>query len=327
MLSLLKYYLEVLFCEYNPIRNKKRHQKHIKRLREQAKYFLFQLLSILFLILIAVSVAFSQESQPRLKFGQPSDEMDFNIPPVPSLPEVDSGQSTDDDLYGFGDPSFSDDSDEPFIDQFFSTTTIIGDESEEEADPQTEVTEETPAEIVEKPAQVKTKRRASYQSKFKRYNKPKHRFDSVFLPETIYHKNYSKENKHLPESYLHSDQQLAVEEEIKANNVTKLRSLFKNNADITAYTKMGTPYIVLAAQYNSVDVLRWLLMYKVDSNEADAYGLTALHYAAYNGNAHMVELLLMYGADKTLVDNKGSAPLEYAQNRAAPSNVINMLYF
>ncbi len=325
MLSLLKYYIEVLFCEYNPIRNKKRHQKDMKRIREKARLALFQIISAVFLVLVSATIALSQESQPKLKFSQPSDEMDFTIPPVPSLPEVGDDQPPpDDDLYGFGDPS-SDSEGEPFIDQFFSTTTIVGEEQQEEK-PEPVVKEPEP-EIKEEPKPVVKKPRATYQAKFKRYDKPKHRFDSVLLPDTIYHKDYSRLNRHLPESYLQSDQQAAVAAEVKANNVTKLRSLFKNNADIMGQTPEGTPYVVLAAQHNSVDVLRWLLMYKVDANAADAYGLTALHYAAYNGNAHMVELLLMYGADKTLVDNKGSAPLEYAQNRAAPSNVINMLYF
>lgn len=297
-----------------------------QRIREPLA-LLLQFIAILAMLLFCAS-AFAQEAQPRFRFNAPSDEMDFSLPPVPDLPTAapdTSRDSGDAGLYGFDSQQGTSEpgEDAPFIDQFFSTTTIIPPEQqkkEEEPEEVVEIIEE-----VEKP--VKKPRKARYGTAFKRYAKPKHQFKSVELPIEIYHKDYSRENKHLPEAFYETDQQYLVEYAIRKNDITYLRTLFKNNAEIHSTARDGTPYLVIAAQHGNIDALRWLLMYKAAVDEADAYGLTALHYAAYSGNPEMVELLLMYGSDKTLVDNKGQAPVDYATNRSVSNTVINMLVF
>lgn len=334
----MKHFIEQLlsasFGAYLTINEHRIVRNRVKVTKQRAIITLMQLVSFMAILLLAVS-AIAQESQPKFRFEQPSDEMDFSLPPVPSIPGA-GGNTTDNsgserDLYGFDTPlppppgANPSQENAPVIDQFFSTTTIIAPEQQQK---QTQQTGLSVDKTFDEPV-IETKKkkyRPRYKSAFKRYKKPSHKFSSVTLPTTIYNKDYSKENKHLPLSYNIEDQQKAFEEAVIRNDIDHMRSLYRNDADVHEVTEEGVPYVVLAAQHHNLDALRWLLMFQADANQADTHGLTALHYAARNGNYGMIELLLTYGADRTIVDNQGYTAIEYASNTMA-DEVKDLLIF
>lgn len=302
MIELLRDYLALLFGETNPLIKNARTRKRLQQQRQQIAITLIQIVSILAVILLSVA-AHAQESEPRFRFDRPSDEMDFNLPPVPSMPSELPDDTSDNQLYDFDSPpppplGAQDDQN---IDQFFSTTTIVSPDRE----PSEEMTIGEEAEALReeekpKPAPKKKSRAPRVDSAFVGYAKPPHRFKSVTLPEAIYHKDYSKDNKYLPLSYTQADQQHALEDAITRNDVDAIRALYRNGAALDAVTDQNVPYVVLATQANAVDALRFLLMYQADAEATDAQGLTAYDYAQRMASPAMLELLRMYGPERML---------------------------
>jgi hypothetical protein len=307
---------------------RKSYMRHIK-----ARILLVHLVSALSLILLATT-ALAQEVDPKYTFSKPSDEMDFTLPPLKAVPdglqekkegEITENPSVTPPLYGFDSPppalptptDGTTASDNDPIDQFFSTTTIIApnDPAEEE---KTDAVKEK-----EKPTKKKMVRR--HIVPLDMY--PAHEFKSVRLPSTIYHKNYSRDNRGLPFAYMEDDQQRFLADAAKKDDVDAARSMWRNGARLDWRDAKGTSLLAIAVQHHSVNVARWLLMKGVNPNNSDDAGLSPLHYAAYAGNHETVDLLLSFGADDQVTDMHGKTPLMYAKLHPTSNIVQRMLAF
>jgi Ankyrin repeats (3 copies) len=312
-------------------------KKATERRRIKAFGRLMQIVSIIALLLLLLgNYAQAQESSPKYKFQQPSDEMDFTLPPISDIPEglppindqpKGEGLPALPDVYNFEsstlpslpptDDSLVTEKKPGIIDQFFSTTTILAPDAPL---PDASLEEKKPEEPI-KPAAIKRKYRKPAPSL------PAFNFKSVRLPSTIYHKRNGKEDEHLPFAYMVDDQQQLLINAVKKDDIETVRSLWRNGA-VTAWSSAdGEPIIGIAAQHHSINVARWLLMHGTNPNDTDGVGLTPLHYAAYSGNHQMVELLLMYGANRQLTDAQGKTPLMYAQLHPVSNIVQKMLSF
>ncbi|TAF15315.1 MAG: ankyrin repeat domain-containing protein [Alphaproteobacteria bacterium] len=276
----------------------------------------------------------AEEQEPKLRFNQPSDEMDFTVEPLPEMPEnfippeptIGDEPIADDALYGFEDKPKTEDGDlvKKGIDQFFSTTTIVAPDKEKKPTENNDIEDIDVSKEDEEPK----KRVRSVPSAFASYQRPPHQFDSVSLPSEIYHRKNSRENRHLPFAYYTQDQLLMLKEAVMMNDPSLLRALFYEKADIHHRNDEYGTLVHLAVRHHKIDALRWLLMYRVEPNQFDAHGLTPLHYAAYAGNLESVELLLTYGADKHMSDASGKVASTYAgENKNNPhmKTILSML--
>ncbi len=319
------------FAELRSAKDQPQTKREAKRQRHHIRLWLMHLVAAFILLLMAATVALAQESAPKFKFDQPSDEMDFTLPPVPELPgELPPPPAPGEDneaevpgLYGFGaplPPQEGKEQPEGVIDQFFSTTSIIAPDAEK-AEEEEALTEQQP--VVE---EVKPKPKKRYY-RAKTRQKPPHQFKSVSLPQEIYHKNYTRDNKHLPFAYYQDDRQYLFTEALKRDDVHTVRTLYLNGAQLGWSSEDGFPLLTLAVQHQADDVTRWLLTQRVNPDETDGHGLTPLHYAAFSGNHRIVQLLLQHGADRAREDIRGYTPAMYAQRGADSPIVQKMLMF
>jgi Ankyrin repeats (3 copies) len=318
-----------------PLKDAKLTRRALHTRRRRAQLTLVQWISALALVLLMAANASAQEVDPKFTFSKPSDEMDFTLPPLQSVPdglqekkegELPPDPSMTPPIYGFDTPpplptpalDGEKANDDAMIDQFFSTTTILTpDESpSEEVEPVAE--KEKPTSKKKKIARPRIAPEDMY---------PAHEFKSVHLPSTIYHKDYSRDNKGLPFAYMEDDQQQMLAEAAKRDDIDTARSLWRNGARLDWRDAKDTPLLTIAVQHHSENVTRWLLMKGVNANDVDGAGLSPLHYAAYAGNHETVDLLLSYGADHNLADVRGKTPLMYAKLHPASNIVQRMLAF
>ena len=81
----------------------------------------------------------------------------------------------------------------------------------------------------------------------------------------------------------------------------------------------------IAAQGGYIDILRLLIMHKVNVNIPESENKrTALHQAAQNGHTKVVEMLLQNGADPDPVDNSGVTPLWLAA-QSGHHEIVSMI--
>lgn len=250
---------------------------------------------ILAMMLCLISTAAkAQQNEPIFSYESPSDEMDFDLPPTPDLKSEAPPPPSEDPLNQ--------------VDRFFSDAPVL-DEPEE---PKAAVEEKKPEDIKEeKPKKVV--RRAP--------PKPPYNFKTVVLPGTIYRKEYTPENRHLPVARYTSDMEQGVVGASIRGHIGSMRALKNIGTPMEVAADSGEPVITVAARMGDVNTVHWLLIQGVSADTASSGGLTALHYAAYRGSPEMVELLLSYGANANQTDEQGSTPMTYAMLSGNPYTV------
>jgi len=93
--------------------------------------------------------------------------------------------------------------------------------------------------------------------------------------------------------------------------------LSHSTAHLDVRDKFGNTALHLAAQRNSLDVMRQLLDAKAPIDVQNHEGITPLMMAANTGRIEAVKLLLKYGADTSKQDYTGRDALGWAGNRTA----------
>jgi hypothetical protein len=84
-------------------------------------------------------------------------------------------------------------------------------------------------------------------------------------------------------------------------------------ADVNkAHKHDGSTPVMMAAEYDRLDVLEFLLKANADVNRADTEGFSPLFWAAKLGSLSVVRCLLKYGANINQADNAGITPLMVA---------------
>lgn len=245
------------------------------------------------------TTARAQEPDLIYSYDSPSDEMDFDMPATPDLPQV-------------APPAPSDPLKE--VDRFFSDAPVL-DVPEEPKEP----TEEVKAEEKKEPPKKKLVRRMPA--------KPPYNFKTVILPGTIYKKHYNADNRHLPVARYTSDMEHGMLASASRSKIGSMRALKNMGTPVNLRAENGEPIVALAARRGDLNTVRWLLIHGADSGDMSQDGLTALHYAAFRGHADMVELLLSYGADVNLADTRGVTPLTYGVRSGSLQTVDRMMEF
>lgn len=73
----------------------------------------------------------------------------------------------------------------------------------------------------------------------------------------------------------------------------------------------GTP-IHIACQYSNLEIVKYLIDFGVNVNQANVYGATPIYIANLNGQLQIVQSLADHGADINKADKYGFGPLHIA---------------
>jgi ankyrin repeat protein len=92
----------------------------------------------------------------------------------------------------------------------------------------------------------------------------------------------------------------------KRQDMTAVRALLKQRADVNTADPEGMTALHWAAHWNSLDTVRTLIAAGAKPNVANRYGVTPLHQAATVANAAMVNALLKAGASRRLWRRRGA---------------------
>ncbi|PWT82864.1 MAG: hypothetical protein C5B57_07965 [Blastocatellia bacterium] len=93
---------------------------------------------------------------------------------------------------------------------------------------------------------------------------------------------------------------------VKEGNLSAIRSLVQQRADVNAREIDGTTALHWAAQSGNVPAVDLLIAAGADVNAVNRYGITALALAARQGNAALLGSLLKAGADLRIADSAES---------------------
>jgi ankyrin repeat protein len=96
---------------------------------------------------------------------------------------------------------------------------------------------------------------------------------------------------------------------VKTSNVSVVRSLIAQHADVNASEADGSTALHWASQRDSVEIADLLIAAGADVNRSTRYGITPLVLAAKNGNATLIEHLLKAGADPNGICEQGQTVL------------------
>jgi len=121
-----------------------------------------------------------------------------------------------------------------------------------------------------------------------------------------------------------AENSVSLTDAVKSQNVTAMRALIKQRADVNAREVDGTTPLHWAA-YNGDDAaVEMLLKAGANPNTTNRYGVTPLSLACETGNARIIERLLKAGADVNASRPGGETPLMTAANQGNPE-VLRLL--
>jgi ankyrin repeat protein len=96
---------------------------------------------------------------------------------------------------------------------------------------------------------------------------------------------------------------------VKSTDVTQVRSLLSQHADVSAADADGSTALHWAAQRDNLEIADLLLAAGANVKAATRYNITPLSLACVNGNAAMIEHLLKAGADPNGTSEEGQTAL------------------
>lgn len=99
---------------------------------------------------------------------------------------------------------------------------------------------------------------------------------------------------------------------IKKGDTAHLRSMLNDGVSAEVRDRNGMTPLMLAVDYQNLEMVRLLVKYKESLNAQDKYGQTALMLAAGRNFAKAVNLLIAARADLKLVSKSGLTALGFA---------------
>uniref|UniRef100_A0A5K3ET97 Poly [ADP-ribose] polymerase n=2 Tax=Mesocestoides corti TaxID=53468 RepID=A0A5K3ET97_MESCO len=96
------------------------------------------------------------------------------------------------------------------------------------------------------------------------------------------------------------------------NNLEVVDFLLEAGADVNAHDKGGLIPLHNASSYGHVDVAALLIRHGTSVNAVDKWGYTPLHEAAQKGRTQLCSLLLAHGANPLARNEEGQTPLDLA---------------
>lgn len=106
-----------------------------------------------------------------------------------------------------------------------------------------------------------------------------------------------------------------LSESMKPSDITQIRKLIKNGADINAYNKYGGTPLVMASGKGHTQIVKLLLSAMADVNTTLADGATPLYVASEQGHIEVVALLLSAMANVNAAIEDGTTPLLIASQK------------
>ncbi|XP_018648139.1 putative tankyrase [Schistosoma mansoni] len=109
------------------------------------------------------------------------------------------------------------------------------------------------------------------------------------------------------------------------NNIETLEFLLESGADVNAKDKGGLIPLHNASSYGHVDVAALLIRYGTSVNAVDKWGYTPLHEAAQKGRTQLCALLLAHGADPKIRNQENQTPFELATADDVKSLLLDVM--
>lgn len=134
------------------------------------------------------------------------------------------------------------------------------------------------------------------------------------LPSTIYKKEYSRDNGHLPAARYEHEYDAQMFLATGNDRPETVRSLLNTGRSIEMRNADGDTPLLYAVRTNAQNTLRMLLGKGANPNATNNRGVSALHYAILAHSPRMAEALLEMGADPNQPDITGVTPLMLAAN-------------
>jgi len=128
-----------------------------------------------------------------------------------------------------------------------------------------------------------------------------------------------------PQILLHAASNLTpVADAARADDLTAVRKLIKEHADVNTPAKDGSTALLWAAFHSSADMVKDLLAAGALVDAANHYGVTPLLQASRNGDVAVMQALLDAGAEPTRWHAEGETPL-MAAARTGRVDAIKLL--
>jgi len=128
-----------------------------------------------------------------------------------------------------------------------------------------------------------------------------------------------------PHAFLHAAPVVtAVVDAAKADNLTAVRKLVKEHADVNAPANDGSSALLWAAYHSNAEMTKDLLTAGATVDTANHYGVTPLLQASRNGDVEVIRALLEAGAEPTRWHAEGETPL-MAASRTGRVDAVKLL--
>ncbi|KAG5449039.1 Poly [ADP-ribose] polymerase tankyrase-1 [Clonorchis sinensis] len=109
------------------------------------------------------------------------------------------------------------------------------------------------------------------------------------------------------------------------NNVEVVEFLLESGADVNSKDKGGLIPLHNASSYGHVDVAALLIRHGTSVNAVDKWGYTPLHEAAQKGRTQLCALLLAHGADPAMKNQENQVPLDLATTDDVKSLLLDAM--
>ncbi len=128
-----------------------------------------------------------------------------------------------------------------------------------------------------------------------------------------------------PHALLHAASNIAaVADAAKADDLSAVRKLIKERADVNAAANDGSTALLWAAYHSNAEMTKALLAAGATVDAANRYGVTPLLQASRNGDVEIVRALLEAGAEPTRWHAEGETPL-MAASRTGSVEAVKLL--
>ncbi|XP_077966089.1 poly [ADP-ribose] polymerase tankyrase-2-like [Styela clava] len=109
------------------------------------------------------------------------------------------------------------------------------------------------------------------------------------------------------------------------NNLEVVEYLIEHGADVNAQDKGGLIPLHNASSYGHVEIAAFLIKNGALVNATDRWAFTPLHESAQKGRTQLCTLLLAHGADPTMKNQEGHTPLDLAAQEDVRSLLLDRM--
>lgn len=143
--------------------------------------------------------------------------------------------------------------------------------------------------------------------------KPLPNYRTERLPETVYRKNYSRDNRHLPTAYYEDEYMRGLFAAVDRGDIKAMQAFMNEGVSIEVVDARGETPFMHAVRVGNLFSVQFLLSQGANSDAVDTEGRSALHIAATLRQPRIVEAVVGYNPKLIAQeDMRGSTPLVVA---------------